>query len=97
MDVAIFSVDCNESSEQIKVDKSELRAMLSCAPQRAPLLVLNCQSNPSVPTGATVIEVADLLELDKLERPWLVQAVCATEPTGLVPGVKWCMQELEMI
>ena len=97
MDVAMFAVDSNESGEQIRVDRSELRAMLSCAPQRAPLLVLNCQSSPSVPTGATAREVADLLELDQLDRPWLVHSICTTEPIGMVPGVTWCMQELEMI
>ena len=96
-DVAIFSVDANESSDQIRVDRSEMRAMLSCTPPRTPLLVLNCQSGASVPTGATALEVADLLELDKMDRPWLVHAICVTDPTQLVPGVKWCMQELEMI
>ena len=93
----MFAVDTNQPREQYRVDKTEMRAMLGCAPNKTPLMVLNIQSEPTAPIGTPSLEVCQLLELDKLERPWLVHEVCAVEQSGLVSGVKWCMQELDMI
>ncbi|KAI6658608.1 hypothetical protein LOD99_15406 [Oopsacas minuta] len=97
MNVAIFAIDSNLINEQYKTDRSEMRAMLNCTPNRTPLLVLNIRSGNTAPVGISSLDVCELLELDKLDRPWLVHAVCATELIGIVPGVKWCMQELDMI
>ena len=93
----MFAVDCNAPMEQFRVDRTELRAMLNCTPPKTPLVVISVQSNATLPVGQTALEVSGLLELSEMERPWLVHSVCGTDQSDLVPCVKWCLQELDII
>eukprot|EP00112_Aurelia_sp_Birch-Aquarium-sp1_P024622 Seg786.12 transcript_id=Seg786.12/GoldUCD/mRNA.D3Y31 product="hypothetical protein" protein_id=Seg786.12/GoldUCD/D3Y31 len=60
---------------------------------KAPLLVLSCVTEASIEQHSSIY-VSDELGLRELNRPWQVRACHVNNLYGLLPGVKWLLQEV---
>ncbi|XP_067094481.1 ADP-ribosylation factor 4-like [Osmerus mordax] len=83
----IYVVDSNDP-ERIKLAAEELHIMLEEAELRDVVLLV-LANKQDLPHAMTVCDITDSLGLRTLKTPWLVQATCATQGTGLTEGLDW--------
>ncbi|XP_018423959.1 PREDICTED: F-box only protein 4 [Nanorana parkeri] len=74
---------------------AQIRTMMDplLGPQRRPLLVLACVTNPGDKRVPCVYLAHDLC-LSKLNRPWMVQNTEASTLSGLLEGIEWILGEV---
>ena len=79
----------------VDIGIEELKAVVNdrWVHSKAPLLVLSCVANASNGQFSS-INVANILNLRDLNRPWQVRACHVSSLYGLLPGVKWLLQEV---
>jgi len=89
----IFVVDSNDR-ERVAEAAEELNKMLSEDELRdAAILVF--ANKQDLPNAMNASEITDKLRLQSLHnKPWYIQAACATDGTGLYEGLDWLSNEL---
>jgi ADP-ribosylation factor protein 1 len=89
----IFIVDSNDR-ERIDEAAEELRRM-TAEEELAHVPCLIFANKQDLPNAMSVAEVTDKLRLHTLERPWYIQASCATSGDGLYEGLDWLSHMLD--
>ncbi|XP_063794727.1 F-box only protein 4 [Pseudophryne corroboree] len=92
--IYVANAEANKKHNR-KEEVSKILAMMDplMGPQRRPLLVLSCVSNPGDKRIPCVYLAHDLC-LNKLNRPWMVQDTEASTLVGLLDGIEWILAEI---
>ncbi|KAM3918505.1 ADP-ribosylation factor 4-like [Leptodactylus fuscus] len=92
----IFVVDRNDR-ERIQEAAEELKNMLQEDELRAAMLLIFANKQ-DLPNAMAINEMTDKLRLQALRnRPWYMQATCATQGTGLYEGLYWLLNKLSSV
>ncbi|XP_070563827.1 F-box only protein 4-like [Ptychodera flava] len=96
VDGFIFVVEATADSNFVDIGKPELSAMMNelntlNTLQNVPLLVLSCVTEATIPRKPC-IEVANKLQLQKLNRPWLAHDAVVQDLEGVVPALNWLIE-----
>ncbi|CAN6636134.1 ADP-ribosylation factor 2 [Trichomonascus vanleenenianus] len=84
----IFVVDSNDR-DRMNEAREELQRMLNEDELRDALLLVFANKQ-DLPNAMTPAEITDKLGLQSLkQRPWYIQATCATSGDGLYEGLEW--------
>ena len=77
--------------------KQELNAFMSQVNASYPLLILSCNSRSDDSSRKSCADIVEILELDKLERQWLVIDchVLQHQMKDIVMGFEWLLNEIE--
>jgi ADP-ribosylation factor protein 1 len=89
----IFILDSNDR-ERIEEAGEELSRMLA-EPELADMPCLVFANKQDLPNAMSVAEITDKLRLHQLQRPWFIQASCATSGDGLYEGLDWLSHTLD--
>ncbi|KAM3609076.1 uncharacterized protein V6R79_009410 [Siganus canaliculatus] len=89
----IFVVDSNDR-ERVAESCDELSKMLSEDELKEAVLLIFANKQ-DLPNAYSISEITDKLGLQSYRnRPWHVQAACATQGSGLYEGLEWLSGEL---
>ena len=77
--------------------KQELNAFMNQVNVSYPLLILSCNSRSDDSSRKSCADIVEILELDKLERQWLVIDchVLQHQMKDIVMGFEWLLNEIE--
>lgn len=95
VDAFVYVVDSTLNSNKVGIGKDELKAVVGnrWLHPNAPLLVLSCTKDEKNRQYSSIC-VSDVLGLRELNRPWQVRVCHVNSLYGVLPGIKWLIQEV---
>ncbi|XP_032234713.2 F-box only protein 4 isoform X2 [Nematostella vectensis] len=95
VDAFIYVVDSSAESQRVNIGDKELQAMMnnSKSQPRQPLLVLSAVATQDT-LPLSCVRVTDMLQMNKLNRPWQVNMMCVENLDGLLEGMTWLLKQV---
>ena len=93
MDALAYVVNSQLYSNWAQLDKTDLHLLQSVCDEKVPLLIMSSIASADKERIACA-DMIDILQLNKLERPWLITDVIESSLSGVEEGFTWLCEKV---